>query len=693
MEIRRGEGAKSLALFLYFFCLMASYYVIKPVRNSIFLEELGPRQLPYAYLATAVVIGFVASGYTRLVARFERHWLIMASMAFFILNLLLFWWIFRFDIAWMAGLFYLWAAVFSVGAVTQFWSMSNEVFNPEEAKRLFGFIGSGGILGGTVGGTLSSLLSEPLGTQNLLLLSALMLLPCLLLVYLIHRMERRVGLEAAPARRAEAPLTGHRVGLKVIARSEYLRLLALMMVVMVIVATLVDYAFNTEAARAFPGGNAKTAFFGAFFAAVSALSLFVQFFLTSPILRAYGVGATLLLLPVLLGASSFSVLLIPALWSVSALKLADGSLRYSLNQSTREILFLPVPLVDKYSAKAVIDMSLQRWARGLAAFIILAVIALDLSWTAVAMITLLFCAAWAWIVILARDQYLASLTRLVGERPISPEAQELRPPRDRPPLTERATAALAAAERLLAARTAVPPPPDRTSTLALEELLTDERPEVRLHALRSLTAQKTPPPRLPQGMAAAARQDAVRRGAWALVVRADYEAARGGQPKKPPDMLERALEKATFNALEEALLWQALSRPRPGHIGAVRGLRHWAKELRATSQELLESNLPPEAKKLLRLVTSERPVVELAASAASVAGIGRQDFSAWIPALLGHPSPEVRLAATYATARLFPGRYGTELTRLADHGTDIETALARAALASKRRQPRIPAWT
>ncbi len=446
-EVRRGEGAKTLLMSLYFFLLMASYYVIKPVRNSLFLEQLGPKQLPYAYLATALVIGLVASLYTRLVARFERHLLIMASTAFFILDLLLFWWFFRFDIDWMAGLFYLWAAVFSVGAVTQFWSMSNEIFNPEEAKRLFGLVGGGGVLGGIVGGLLSNLLVKPLGTQNLLLVSAAVLLPCLAVILAVHRMEWRLEREAAPARRAEAPLVHYGAGFKAVRGSPYLSLLALMMVVMVVVATLVDYAFNSEVGRAIPGQDAKTAYFGVFFAALSALSLLVQFLLTSPVLRYFGVGAALLLLPVSLMGASLSAFLVPALWSVSALKLADGSLRYSLNQSTREILFLPVPLADKYSAKAAIDMSLQRWARGGAALIILAAIALHLSWPALALMTALFCAAWVAVVRRTSRQYVGSLGRLLEERPAGPTEARLPPPEagEWPALTARGAAALAAA--------------------------------------------------------------------------------------------------------------------------------------------------------------------------------------------------------------------------------------------------------
>lgn len=475
-EVRRGEGAKTALMFLYFFLLMSSWYVIKPVRNSIFLEDLGPEQLPYVYIATAAIIGLVASAYARLLERHERHLVIIASTLFFCANLVLFRWFFRFEVAWMAALFYLWAAVFSVGAVTQFWSMANEIFNPEEAKRLFGLVGGGGISGGIVGGLLANSLVAPLGTENLLLVSAALLLPCALLAAAVHHQEGRLLREAAPVRRTELAALAAREGtLRAVSASSYLRLLALMMAVMVVVATLVDYGFNAVAAQSFAGKDAKTAFFGVFFAALGALSLLIQFFLTSPILRGLGVGAALSLLPGLLAVASLSAPVLPALWSASALKLADGSLRYSLNQSTREILFLPVPLSQKYAAKAFIDVSLQRWARGGAALLILAAIALGLSWTALALLTAIFCAAWLALVLRARGLYLASLERLLDE-PVRLAPRLAEPPeRAWPGLSPRAAAALVAAAA-----------PEH-----LRNLLAAPEAAVRAGALRRLTAVDT----------------------------------------------------------------------------------------------------------------------------------------------------------------------------------------------------------
>jgi ATP/ADP translocase len=872
VEIRRGEGTKTVLMFLYFFLLLTSYYVLKPVRNSLFLENLGPRQLPYVYLATALIIGFVVAVYARLMERFERHLLIMASTVFFASNLVLFWWFFSLEVGWMAGLLYLWAAIFSVGAVTQFWSIANEIFNPEEAKRLFGLVGGGGVLGGVVGGLLSNLLVRRLGTENLLLVSAAFLVPCIGIIALIHRLEERFGREAAPARRSERPLAEHEPPLKTVMGSSYLQLLALMMIVMVVVATLVDFEFNSVAAGVFPGKDAKTAFFGAFFAAVSALSLLVQFFLTSPVLRLLGVGAALLLLPLSLLGASLSVLVLPALWAASALKLADGSLRYSLNQATREILFLPVPLADKYTSKAFIDVTLQRWARGGAALLILAAIALNASWVALALVTMAFCAAWVWVVLRARERYLLSLSRLLDQRlPRPPEPGLLeRPGAKWPELTWRgATAFVAAAERGLVARLLSAPDPRvraaalqrltagaqpasraqleslledpdavvrerayvllcaqcgpgavaaqpwidpaagrppqlaadtcaieaRTTSLltrrlpearvraatllaasprpanhlvaALAWLITDaspevgraacataarlqderlvpsllralalpwagpaaealvsygppvasliapalrgaaygrmvagrvcevlatvggeeavgvleaalERPAFRLYALRAL-ARVEPPPGLPSERIEGGYREALAASARATVVLGDWEAFRGGTARL--DLLGRALLQAQHEGLEEAMLWQELLRPERRLAATIGGLNHWAKELRAASQELLESALPREARRLLALVLSERSAEEKADGAATLAQLPRRHFLAWLPELLADAgNPALRLGAICAAATHPSGGYRTELARIARTGSSLESSLARAAL-------------
>jgi hypothetical protein len=614
--------------------------------------------------------------------------------------------------------------------------------------------------------------------------------------------------------------------------SSYTRLLALMMIAMVVVATLVDYEFNTVAAAAFPGKDAKTAFFGAFFAALSALSLVLQFFLTSPVLRSFGVGAALLLLPAALAASSLSVLVLPVLWSVAALKLADGSMRYSLNQSTREILFLPVPLAEKYSAKAIIDMALQRWARGGAALIILGAIFLHLSWTALALVTLAFCAAWIVIVQATGHEYLSSLGRLLEERPdrAQPALFE-RPTEVWPALSERGAIALAAAaapedlprlslsapqpavrlaalERLLATGRAIDQaqigplladgdPAVRSRATALQAsallragapaesierlagLITDAAPEVRraacdaaarlkdsrlvpalaqalgldcpgqavealaslgppalpelgrallgptasgegfgahvarrlcqvigriggpeaaavleaalahpplrLLALRAL-ASMDPPAKLPKAAdPERGWREAVRRGAWAMVVLADYAAGGGG----PEDLPGRALVRAQWEGLEEAVLWCALLAPGRKLGLTLEGLSHGSKELRAASQELLEATLPRQAKALLRLVLSEKPWEEKAGAAAALANVRRRSFSAWLPDLLADASPAVRAGAIMAAANRLDGCQA-KLEGVERGGSAIERVLARAALA--HRQP-APAWT
>jgi hypothetical protein len=165
-------------------------------------------------------------------------------------------------------------------------------------------------------------------------------------------------------------------------------------------------------------------------------------------------------------------------------------------------------------------------------------------------------------------------------------------------------------------------------------------------------------------------------------VAGDYEALRRRPADgRPPDLLSRALLAAQREALEAALLWQGLLRDRALALRSVRGLGHWAKELQAASQELLESGLPREARRLLAVVLSGRGAAEKARAAVPLAGVARRHFFAWLPELLSDPDPGVRLGAVQALATHPPAGFRAELARLARRGGP-EGSLALAALST-----------
>src|SRR3989338_6740777 len=192
VKISREEWRKALLMFLYFAFTIATLYILKPVRSSLFLAAHGAESLRYAYVGEGVFLILITFAYVQL-SRWlvHKNALFSLTIGFFVLNILIFWAFFRAGyIEWMSYFFYFWVAAYSITIVTQCWTLANDIFNPQEAKRLFGFIVSGGSLGGIFGGLVTSRYAEQIGTENLLLLAALSLCLCIILINLIWRYER-----------------------------------------------------------------------------------------------------------------------------------------------------------------------------------------------------------------------------------------------------------------------------------------------------------------------------------------------------------------------------------------------------------------------------------------------------------------------------------------------------------------------
>ena len=300
VQVRPGEGRKVLLTFLYFFLIITAYYVIKPVSHSLVLGELGSRMVPYVDLICAILMGPIVTLFARLVDRTPKPQLVSRSFWAVIGVLLVFWKLLAWRTPWIAGAFYVWVAIFSVLIVTLFWLVANDLYHPREAKRLFGFIGSGGILGGIVGSSLAAAGAHLVGTEHLLLLSTVLLVLCWMVVERLWRLApERAAAEGQPSHPArQDTFLGDIKGFaKLMTQSRYLLLLIALVALNKIIATLIYYQLNPFIEQTFPTDDARTAFTGMFFGGLNVVAFIVQFFFTSWILRRWGLGVALLALP------------------------------------------------------------------------------------------------------------------------------------------------------------------------------------------------------------------------------------------------------------------------------------------------------------------------------------------------------------------------------------------------------------
>ena len=253
IDVRVGEWRPALLLFLCFFLLVAFQYSTKSVRQSSYVRGLGAANLPWVYLAVAIGSYPFLRLYSRYADRLQRHHLIAATCGLISASMVLFWWLFQFEWPWVPFVLYVWISIAYVMNISQFWSFSSHIFDPRQAKRLFGFIGAGGLLGGVAGGQLAGLVSDLVETRTNFLVAAVVLL---LAVGLIFFTQNNYAADAESVagtpevEKSERP----RGGLEIIKGSSQLRYIAALMTLSVVVAQVVDIPFQLGR-RAFNRGS------------------------------------------------------------------------------------------------------------------------------------------------------------------------------------------------------------------------------------------------------------------------------------------------------------------------------------------------------------------------------------------------------------------------------------------------------
>ena len=389
----------------YIFLIIAVLLIIKPTINALFLSELGVEQLPFAFLAVAITAIGSSFFYSKALARFSLKKIIELTLLGSVVILVSFGVLLKLNFVggWLLYLFYVWVAIYSVLSASQFWVLANLVFNVREAKRLFGFIGSGAILGGIFGGYLTSVLAPIVGTENLIFLAASLLLFCIPILSMIWKSRvKKLG----KFKERQKTVSVSEKPFRLIRRSKHLTYIACIVAVSVLVAKLVDYLFSDFAAAAIPDPEELTAFFAFWFSTFNLLSLVIQLFFTRRIVGIWGVGFSLLLLPLGIFAGSIFFFILPELSAVVVIKAMDGVLKQSVHKSASELLALPLPFDLKNRTKSFIDVVVDSIATGIAGFLLIFIIkGLDLPTVYIAGIIILLVGLWLFFIFKVRKEY------------------------------------------------------------------------------------------------------------------------------------------------------------------------------------------------------------------------------------------------------------------------------------------------
>jgi AAA family ATP:ADP antiporter len=424
-----GEGGPALLMAFTVFLLLGCYYIVKPVREAFILSGAGAEIKSYASAAMVVALLFLVPAYGAIASRVSRTALLTWVTLFFASNLVAFFFLAQAGMPHLDVVFFVWVGIFNVMIIAQFWSLANDVYTPGEGKRLFPIVAFGSALGAIVGATVAERLvdpkhAEPGAVNRMLLLAAALLAICAVLMRVIS-LRRKVA-RVTPEDQddsAEKPLD-KKGAFRLVFSSRYLTLIAFMILVYNFVNTNGEYILGKTLASTAKqlvatgqtGGLAPDEFekqfignyYAGFFMWVNWITAIAQLFLVSRIFKWFGVRVALFVLPVIALGGYALLATAPLLSLIRGVKIAENSTDYSIQNTTRQALFLPTSREAKYKAKQAIDTLFWRAGDVFSAGLVFLGTQLALSPRNFAAVNVGLVAVWLALVVgIARSHWLA----------------------------------------------------------------------------------------------------------------------------------------------------------------------------------------------------------------------------------------------------------------------------------------------
>ena len=398
VDIEPGEQKAMLWALFYFFVLLCSYYILRPMRDEMGVAG-GVENLQWLFTGTFIAMLVMVPLFGWITSRYSRATFLPMVYGFFIINLLIFYLLFSSDVAdvWVARIFFIWVSVFNLFVVSVFWSFMTDIFSNRQARRLFGFIAAGGTAGALVGPALTAALVRPLGPENLMLVSAV-LLGCAMFC-----IRQLIGLRSAhddtnstPITSTSNPLGGSVLaGIRLVFQSPYLLGIALLMLLFTTLATFLYFQQAQIIRDAFTDPSERTAVFASIDFAVNLLTVLIQLFFTGRLVRWLGLPWTLALVPLLLALGFMALAVAPVLTVLAVVQIIRRAGNYAIMRPSREMLYVVLGREEKYKAKNFIDTTVYRGGDAISAWIYTGLRSLGLGLSGIAWIAVPLAFLWA----------------------------------------------------------------------------------------------------------------------------------------------------------------------------------------------------------------------------------------------------------------------------------------------------------
>jgi ATP:ADP antiporter, AAA family len=416
-DVRHRESGRLLLLTFNVFLILTAYYLMKPVREALILAQPGGAEIKsYSMALQALLLAGIVPAYGALASRLSRRRLINVVTAFFIACLPVFY--LAAEARWHVGVpFFLWIGIFSLMVIAQFWAYANDLYTPDAGKRLFAVIAFGASSGAVFGAYIAGRLIGVLGVHAMLLVAAIVLAVSLMLFNLIDARERDDRLVLPGTGVEEVPI-GDGNAFALVLRNRYLLLIAVLVLLLnwvnatgeYILSSIVQRAAEEQVAAGTLAREKEGAFIGAFFSdyfmVVNIAGMLLQLFLVSRIVRLVGVQVAVCVLPIVALGSYAVAALLPSLAVVRWVKTAENSVDYSLQNTVRQMLFLPTTREEKYKAKQVTDSFVVRSGDVLSsATVFVGTAVLTLGTRQFAMINVVLVSVWLVVAILVGREF------------------------------------------------------------------------------------------------------------------------------------------------------------------------------------------------------------------------------------------------------------------------------------------------
>ena len=406
---RRHEFSAVAWSFLYFFCLLSSYYVMRPMREAMGVAS-GPDTIPYLFTGTFIAMLLATPVFGWIASRYPRRRFLPWIYLFFAANILIFYAAFSYMLdrdmsyVWLGRIFFVWISVFNLYVVSVFWSFMADIYTQEQGRRLFGVISAGGSLGAVIGGIVTSNVVTDIGFQNLLPLAAVLLLFAVACISRLRRwVEHEHAGEITETAASDRPLGGNPLaGVTHVLRSKYFIGIAIASAIASILGTAL-YMFTAQLVEeAISDVNARTSFFSTINYWQNILAVLGQFLLVRHVVQRYGLGISLVLMPLLSIVGFLWLAFDPTLMIVAVFTVLRRALGFAFSKPTSDMLYSVVTPEEKYKAKNFIDTTLYRLGDLIGTWGVRGLSALGIAGISVVMLPL--AAIWAMIVLwLGRD--------------------------------------------------------------------------------------------------------------------------------------------------------------------------------------------------------------------------------------------------------------------------------------------------